>query len=114
MITDQTAARLGELLASATPGPFEPIKGGEENDDMRCGVSAMRGKFGFLVVTIENGAPGDFCDTEWDNAQLISLALNALPALLAEREAMNAEIARLTSQVEQSTTLLQTNHDTPA
>lgn len=61
-------------LLKATPGPWRAIKGVEPSDDMRCGVSAMRGEIGYLVATIENGAPGDICDTEFANANLIAAA----------------------------------------
>lgn len=64
-----------------TPGPWEAFKGVEQGDEMRCGVSAMRGKVGYLVATIENGAPGDFCDTEFANARLIAAAPELLEAL---------------------------------
>lgn len=57
-----------------TPGPFVPIKGIEQYDDMRCGVAAVRDEGQYLVATIENGAPGDFCDTEWANACLFAAA----------------------------------------
>ena len=92
---DQTAARLGELLEKATQGPFHAVKGVEKADDMRCGICAVRGDASYLVATIENGAPGDFCDTEWVNAMLLAEIWSTLPTLLAERTAMQAEIARL-------------------
>ena len=47
---------------------------------MRCGISAMRGALGYLIATIENGAPGDFCDTEEANAALIVELVNAYRA----------------------------------
>lgn len=66
-------------VASPTPGPWKAIKGSVPSDDMRCAVVAIRGKMSYLVATIENGAPGDFCDTEYANALLIAAA----PELLA-------------------------------
>jgi hypothetical protein len=60
--------------AAHTPGPWEAIKGVEQSDDMRCGVAAVREDIRYLVATIENGAPGDFCDTEFANARLIAAA----------------------------------------
>jgi DNA-directed RNA polymerase subunit L len=74
---------LKRLAEKATPGPWQAIKGVEASDDMRCGISAMRGDIGYLVVTIENGAPGDFCDTEEANAALIVALVNNLPTILA-------------------------------
>jgi hypothetical protein len=41
----------------------------------------MRGDVGYLVATIENGAPGDFCDTEYANARLIAAAPELFEAL---------------------------------
>lgn len=64
-----------------TPGPFEAIKGAEKGDDLRCAVAAVRGDYRYLVATIENGAPGDICDTEWANAQLFAAAPELLEAL---------------------------------
>lgn len=57
-----------------TCGPWEALKGAEQADDMRCAVTAVRGDYRYLVATIENGAPGDFCDTELANAHLIAAA----------------------------------------
>lgn len=64
-----------------TPGPWEAIKGLNESDEMRCGVVADRGERKYLVATIENGAPGDICDTEFANARLIAAAPELLEAL---------------------------------
>lgn len=65
-----------------TAGPWKAIKGGlAEGDDFRCGVTAVRGETEYLLATIENGAPGDICDTEWANAVLIAEAPNLLAAL---------------------------------
>ena len=72
--------RLAELSGKATLGDWQSVKGVEEADDMRCGISAMRGALGYLIATIENGAPGDFCDTEEANAALIVELVNAYRA----------------------------------
>ena len=62
------------MSAQHTAGPWEAIKGVVESDEMRCGVTAVRGDMRYLVATIENGVPGDFCDTEFANACLIAAA----------------------------------------
>lgn len=60
-----------------TPGPFLAVKG-IEGDEMRCGVFTLQG---YHIATIENGAPGDFCDTEYANALLFAAAPEVLAAL---------------------------------
>jgi hypothetical protein len=74
------------MASEHTPGPWLAIKGIEDGDELRCGVSAMRGDMGYMVATIENGAPGDFCDTEFANARLIAAAPDLLEALIACRD----------------------------
>lgn len=69
-------------MAQHTPGPWKAIKGISESDGMRCGVVATRGNVDYLVATIENGAPGDFCETEEANAELMASA----PAMQEEIE----------------------------
>jgi hypothetical protein len=76
------------LSKKATQGPWEAIKGVEASDEMRCGVAAVRGDRSYLTATIENGAPGDFCDTEFVNARLIVAAVNFI------RQALNQEDGR--------------------
>jgi hypothetical protein len=83
---DLDLAGLKAMLAEATPGPWTAIKGVEASDDMRCGVAAVRGDKAYLVATIENGAPGDVCDTEYANARLIVAAKTAFPALIQRIE----------------------------
>ena len=93
-LAPDVAGELAGLAEKAKPGPWEAIKGVEASDDMRCGISAMRGGIGYLVVTIENGAPGDFCDTEEANARMIVALVNNLPAILTaltSADAMRAE-----------------------
>lgn len=102
-------ADLRALLAKATPGPWEAIKGVEENDDMRCGISAVRGSYRYLVATIENGAPGDFCDTEFANAALIVTLRNNASALLDEIEAKDARIAKLEAVLERCAIIVERN-----
>lgn len=62
--------------AAHTAGPVAVIKGAVEGDDMRCAVAVQRGKVQYLLATVENGAPGDFCETEEANAALIAEAFN--------------------------------------
>lgn len=71
------AKTLAELSAKATQGEWDALKGVEKSDEMRCGITTKRGDYDYLLVTIENGAPGDFCDTEFDNAQFITTLVNA-------------------------------------
>lgn len=65
-----------------TPGPWKVVKGIVEGDTMRCGVTVTRGNVDYLIATIENGAPGDFCETEEANAELMASA----PAMREELE----------------------------
>lgn len=74
-------AEAGGAHTGHTPGPWEAIRGVDPADDMRCGVSAARGDRGYLVATIENGAPGDICDTEYANARLIAAAPELLESV---------------------------------
>lgn len=64
-----------------TQGPWEPIKGSIPDDDLRCAVVVIREDVAYLVATIENGAPGDICATEYANAKLIAAAPDMLEAL---------------------------------
>lgn len=73
-------------MAQHTPGEWKVIKGAAEGDDMRCAVVVERGKMQYLIATIENGAPGDFCETEEANANLIASA----PKMKADLEDMQA------------------------
>lgn len=65
-----------------TPGPWKATIGISETDAMRCGVTAVRGKTEYLLATIENGAPGDFCETEVANAHLTAAAPEMYAACL--------------------------------
>ena len=67
--------------AKHTPGPWKATLGISETDALRCGVTAVRGNVEYLLATIENGAPGDFCETEAANARLIAAAPELLVAL---------------------------------
>lgn len=69
------------MSAGFTPGPWEALKGASPTDDMRCAVVAVRDDYRYLVATIENGAPGDICDTEFANARLIAAAPELYEAL---------------------------------
>lgn len=69
-------------MSKSTPGPWKVVKGIAEGDDMRCGVVVTRDKVDYLIATIENGAPGDICETEEANAELMAAA----PAMRDEIE----------------------------
>ena len=71
-------------MAKHTSGQWRVIKGAAEGDDMRCAIVVERGKMQYLIATIENGAPGDFCETEEANAELMARA----PAMAEELEDM--------------------------
>lgn len=77
-----------------TPGPWVAHKGVSPSDDMRCGVVAVRGDVSYLLATIENGAPGDFCDTEYANAHLIAAAPDLLEAALNMRGLYDTPVER--------------------
>ena len=68
-------------MADFTKGPWIAIRGVEEDDEYRCGVAAVRGDCEYLIATVENGAPGDSCDTEFSNAHLIAAAPELFEAL---------------------------------
>jgi hypothetical protein len=70
-------------MAQHTPGEWKVLKGAAEGDDMRCAIVVERGKMQYLLATIENGAPGDFCETEEANAKLMAAAPVMLAALLS-------------------------------
>ena len=104
MNTDETAARLGELLANGDLPKlaYKPF----EFDDW----GTVR-----VLPKSDDGFTDHFCQVRWpwadddeisrhriektdpwgDSAKALCLAITALPALLAERTAMQAEIARL-------------------
>lgn len=69
------------MSATHTPGPWSAIKGIKDGDEMRCGVVCQHGKMQYLIATIENGGPGDFCETEEANAKLMAAAPEFLVAL---------------------------------
>jgi hypothetical protein len=69
-------------LERATPGDWRSIKGIVESDEMRCGVTVERDGVHYLLATIENGAPGDFCKTEEANAEFISHSKSDIAFLL--------------------------------
>jgi len=64
-----------------TPWPLVARKGVDPDDEYRCGVCAVRDGLEYHVATIENGAPGDSCDTEFSNAVLFAAAPDMLAAL---------------------------------
>jgi hypothetical protein len=73
-------------MAQITPGPWAVLKGAAEGDDMRCAVVVERGKMQYLLATVENGAPGDFCETEEANATAIA----AIPDFMEAAAMMTA------------------------
>lgn len=77
----ESSEKVTQAAAEFTPGIWKVCKGLSEADDLRCGVTVLRGKREYLVATIENGAPGDFCETEHANACLIAAAPQLFEAL---------------------------------
>jgi hypothetical protein len=61
-------------MGNHTPGKWKVLKGAAEGDSMRCAIVVEQGKMQYLLATIENGAPGDFCETEEANAELMASA----------------------------------------
>ena len=77
-----------------TPGPWKAIKG-VQGDDLRCAVVVPLDR-DYLLATVENGAPGDFCDTEWANARLLAAAPDLLEAAVKAEMALSAASRMLT------------------
>lgn len=92
-LTEEQIEAIKARADAATPGPWGAIKGSIPTDDMRCVVTAICGKTEYVVATIENGAPGDYCDTEWANALFMSHARTDIPALLAHIAEQDAALA---------------------
>lgn len=87
-----TPEQVAAGLIEHTPGPLKAIKGSIANDDMRCAVVAERGELAYLVATIENGAPGDCCDTEYANALLFAAAPKMREFMQAIHDLLDEEI----------------------
>ena len=64
-----------------TNGPWAAIRGIDQDDSHRCGITVRHGELDYLVAIIENGAPGDSCDTEFANAARIVACVNALEGI---------------------------------
>lgn len=92
---------LAALDAKATKGEWSALKGVEKNDDMRCGITTKRGAYDYLLATIENGASGDFCDTEFANAELIVALVNLYRSgdlvMVPSVESVEVALRRVTS-----------------
>lgn len=71
------------ILKKHTPGPWNAVRAdlhGIEPDPMRCAIAAIHDGKEYIIATIENGVPGDFCETEEINAHLIAAAPDLLEA----------------------------------
>ena len=64
-----------------TPGPWKAAKGHDGEPDRWCVVAARKKQY--LIAVIENGQPGDCCETEGATARLIAAAPELLEALKA-------------------------------
>ena len=89
--TTEKRARLRALLAAATPGPWDPCLGSGHN---RC--TALRSEYGGLLCDFQ---PDWFLAEGYDRRRdyqpdmdLVVAAVNALPALLDEREEAEAAL----------------------
>lgn len=67
------------MSAQHTPGPLKASKGWE--GDPERWVVCSDGLRHYLVATIENGQPGDTCETEGHTARLFAAAPELLDAL---------------------------------
>lgn len=115
---DETAARLGELLAKATKGVWEIdtiknegsygngpdcVEGFESYKIIAGSGNSLLDSLNSETAEVHEDGPGELGEYHaWDdvalhNFELIAAMKNALPALLSERKAMKAEIERLQS-----------------
>jgi len=62
-----------------TPGPWKASKGWDDEPDRWVVLAAK--EMAWHIATIENGQPGDCCDTEGATARLIAAAPEMLAAL---------------------------------
>jgi hypothetical protein len=88
VISTETITELRRLLSEATPGPWtaEGYDYCPEDDDVQpWGINEA-----FVVDNC-----GDYPSLSKENAQLIVAAINALPALLNERDSLQRELALL-------------------
>lgn len=113
---DETAARLGELLAKATKGVWEIdtiknegsygngpdcVEGFESYKIIAGSGNSLLDSLNSETAEVHEDGPGELGEYHaWDdvalhNFELIAAMKNALPALLSERAAMKAEIETL-------------------
>lgn len=57
-------------MSKHTPGPWTASMGTEDDNERWCVLNEA----GYLLATVENGAPGDTLETEEANARLIAAA----------------------------------------
>lgn len=76
-----------------TPGPWKPLKGADGDETRWVVVQNVDGGREYLIATIENGAPGDYLETEGMNARLIAASPIMLDALKAARSFIRNGIA---------------------
>ena len=80
-------ATCGSGIVPHTPGPWKACKGHDGEPDRWCVVAD--GEKAYYIAVIENGQPGDCCDTEGATARLIAAAPDMLVALQAAQSAMD-------------------------
>lgn len=66
-----------------TPAPWKASQGHEDDPQRWCVVADKEKQW--LIAVIENGQPGDFCETEGATARLIAAAPELLEACKAAR-----------------------------
>ena len=69
----------GSGLVPHSPGPWKASKGHDGEPDRWCVVAAKGAEY--YIAVIENGQPGDCCETEGATARLIAAAPDMLDAL---------------------------------
>ncbi len=92
---EKEVAEIRERRGRITPGEWQSADGISESDTMRCGVTVVQGNTGYLLATIENGAPGDFCETEKANADFIAHAPTDIDKLLSSHTSLKARVETL-------------------
>jgi hypothetical protein len=79
---------------SFTPGPYKAQQGVEDEPE-RWTIVADNGTRPYMIAVIENGQPGDTCETEGHTARLLAAA----PLMLEEIEIEDTWISNLIADI---------------